>query len=435
MSRLKAIIKSWSGSSFVRNAGVLSSGAVIAQALGLLSTPLVTRIYSPSELGAYGIVVAYSGFSSVVVTLRYELELPNEKDDTRAVALMLGITAMCLLNSGIATALFYLLVRLEVLSSVDTSAWSLAIVFGLTFFTAMFLVARLAYVRDSRYKEVRRLQVAQSVARNGCQLGAGMWMPFWPSLAAGDLLGRMLYVGASIHGLMGLIGRQFNGAIRIVVKVLSDNRQYALVLLPSGILNNIRQLVVVPLIAVIYGGRYAGYYFIVSRFGFLMLAVVGGAVGDVFQVECTKVRNDGADELRRLLRTTKNKLLTIGLLCYGPVIVISPFVLVWFLGDEWSAAKYLLAIIGPWSIAALVGSPLTRLFLVTKKLHYLIIYDVAALSSGVLTLLLSWHMRWSFELACLLLSISQAAAYVLLYWLLVQSVKRMSVGNDGAVLQ
>ena len=45
----------WVKSRYVRNVLTLMSGASIAQALPVVITPILTRIYTPAEFGLFGV--------------------------------------------------------------------------------------------------------------------------------------------------------------------------------------------------------------------------------------------------------------------------------------------------------------------------------------------------------------------------------------------
>lgn len=80
--------------SFVRSVLTLMTGTSIAQAISILVSPLLTRMYDPSDFGIlalFGSIVATIG---VVATGRYELAilLPKKEDDAaNLVALSMSI--------------------------------------------------------------------------------------------------------------------------------------------------------------------------------------------------------------------------------------------------------------------------------------------------------------------------------------------------------
>jgi len=53
-------------SRFTTNVLKLVSGSVIAQALGILLVPIITRLYSPADFGVFQLFIAISGILAVL---------------------------------------------------------------------------------------------------------------------------------------------------------------------------------------------------------------------------------------------------------------------------------------------------------------------------------------------------------------------------------
>lgn len=68
---------------FFKHAIVMLSGAVLGQAIPLIISPILTRLYTPTEFGVFSSVVALAGILSVIVTLRFDLAvvLPHDRRD------------------------------------------------------------------------------------------------------------------------------------------------------------------------------------------------------------------------------------------------------------------------------------------------------------------------------------------------------------------
>ena len=70
-------------SSFVRNVLVVMSGSAAAQAIALASTPIISRLFEPSDFGVFGAFTSVSSIVGAGATLQYAqaLMLPKEEDD------------------------------------------------------------------------------------------------------------------------------------------------------------------------------------------------------------------------------------------------------------------------------------------------------------------------------------------------------------------
>ncbi|MFT5306040.1 MAG: lipopolysaccharide exporter, partial [Chitinophagales bacterium] len=59
-------------SSFLKNTLLLVSGTTIAQAIPMVISPILTRIYEPKSFGVLMIYVSYISILGVIATTRYE---------------------------------------------------------------------------------------------------------------------------------------------------------------------------------------------------------------------------------------------------------------------------------------------------------------------------------------------------------------------------
>ena len=80
---------------FFKNILVASSGTIFAQSLGLITTPIITRIYTPNDYGMFSAILAVVMVLSSVSTLRYEIAIPIERDLNK----IFSLVKLCLLIS------------------------------------------------------------------------------------------------------------------------------------------------------------------------------------------------------------------------------------------------------------------------------------------------------------------------------------------------
>ena len=76
-------LKELSQNKFLRNVSTLAFGTIISQAIVVLSSPLLTRIFTVEDFGVLQIFTSITVFFAVISTGRYELAigLPKEDDD------------------------------------------------------------------------------------------------------------------------------------------------------------------------------------------------------------------------------------------------------------------------------------------------------------------------------------------------------------------
>ena len=68
---LKGLTKRISNSDFLKSLAILMTGTIIAQAIGYLLAPIITRLFTPEEMGEFGIFQRLTTFIATVATARY----------------------------------------------------------------------------------------------------------------------------------------------------------------------------------------------------------------------------------------------------------------------------------------------------------------------------------------------------------------------------
>ena len=96
------------GKARMANIFSLAKGTVLAQFVFVLATPILTRVYTPEQLGTFGLYSALVLILSRFAGFRYELAIPLPRQDRIAANLVLLTTLLTVLSVIIAYALYIL---------------------------------------------------------------------------------------------------------------------------------------------------------------------------------------------------------------------------------------------------------------------------------------------------------------------------------------
>ena len=93
-------------SKFSLNIMTLMLGTTVAQAIPIIISPILTRIYSPEEFGLLILFMSIVSILSVIVSLRYERAIIQPLDDEDAISL---VVISMLVTIGVSTILTILI--------------------------------------------------------------------------------------------------------------------------------------------------------------------------------------------------------------------------------------------------------------------------------------------------------------------------------------
>lgn len=379
--------------SFVRNLATLMTGTTVAQLLGVVSAPLLTRLYDPGALGAFGFYLGVVAVASVVVCGRYEqaVVLP-ERDEEGAALLVLSLGLAVAV--GLVAAAVMLLAGPRLLAAAGVGAHGgMAVLLPLGI-TGMGVFAALNAWAQRRkdFRGMAGSRMAQAASTAGLQVGGGFLpAPGVAGLAGGHALGSFL--GALRLGLRlwredgALVRRSATRAlVRGQAVRYADFPRYSA---PMGMVNTLSQQIPNLLFPRLFGTAVLGYYFLSYRVFSLPLSVLGAAFTQVFYQKAAERHAQGRP-LRPLLVESFRGLLLVSVPPGLLLMAVAPPLFALVFGPEWREAGEYTRLLVPWLALKFAASPATALFAVLGRQKLMFWYEnagfvlrVAALLAGV----------------------------------------------------
>jgi O-antigen/teichoic acid export membrane protein len=409
---------------FGRSVLVLAGGAAGAQLINAAASPVLTRLYTPFEIGQLGLFLAFMYVASVGLSLRYEqaLTVPKSNDEAAGLALLaIGIVPVTAL---VATLVLVLLGTLQVagFETLPAIAWPLALV-GLIAF-GVFGVLRYWLIRLNEYRAISEVQIAQSLGRAAGQTVFGIAGLGVTGLLLSDVIGRALGLARMLRAAVPSITAGRPQSRRAVLALAREYWRFPVLGVPSSLLNAVAFSLPVPLLAAAYALPVAGYFALVQRVLGLPMTIIGSSVADALLARMSEHARHDPSLALPLFRRTALALAAIGIPIALVVALFAPTLFAWIFGEEWRTAGQMAALMAPWYFAALVVSPLSRVALVYQGQAGKLVYDVVSFAAVVVSLLGGAAIGLDALGAIGVLSILQILAYGVYFVVLYRLVTR-----------
>lgn len=317
---------------------IVARGTVLAQIIGLLVLPLLTRLFRPEAFGAYQLFVSIVSILLVVASLRYEFALLRVEDEAECetiLALCFCTNLVVSVLAGVAIMLFNRLVP---------ALWP-PLPFGGLLVTACLLawgIGQYSFslaMRRQAFSATSNAKVAQSLSYFGVAAGIGAVAPSAGGLIVADIAGRAanaLYLLVAIRDLVGRAARAFS--IRRVIDAARLYRQYPLLAAPSGLLGALTGTLSSILMYGIFSASLSGQFALVERSVVLPLSAAILTIAQVYQGQFSeRIRNRSAalgHDYGRLIAT-------LGLLACVPALILiaaGPALFAFVFGEQWRQA-------------------------------------------------------------------------------------------------
>lgn len=410
-----------------KNVLTLSLGTALAQGFGMLSAPILTRLYSAADIGRLGLFTSFLSVAAVATSFKYELGIVSATDDAEAAQLTYASTVLSLVMSALAGVLLYLAIHFGAFGFGTLPLYSFWLMIAAVFFTGSFAALRYWALREERFALLSKTSISQGAARAVSQAGLGFWHANTAILLAGELIGRAVGLARMFRDVWPRIHELRKQATSgDLVAALKRNRKLAIYSLPSSLIDTIVANLPLPLVVALYGSESGGQLAVVQRVLAIPLALLASSVADTFHSELAVcARNNPEEMLRVFKRTSLNLFLmaflpTCALLLWGRPLFEIVF------GPGWGAAGTLAAICAPWFLTQFIVSPLSRLVFVLRGQELKLIYDIVLLLSIGALIPIARHESFTLTQTVGALSLVNTVAYVIYYGVLVWIVSRSS---------
>lgn len=346
----------------------------------MLTSPIVTRLYTPKDFGVYGLMIAFIGFVTVISSLRYETAIVASESISDAAYLVIGSISISMVCSGLSSVCLYLMIKLKLLGFGELPFWSPFLIFLMCFATAVFFILRYWLIRIERFDGVRKVTIYQNMARSLGQVGLGDLQFGAAGLLWGECLGRLFGISRVIRDSLPILKEHFTlFQYSVICAVFKKYREFPLYSLPSAVLDSLSIALLLPIIAQLYGSQEAGQLALVQRVISIPALLIGGTIADSFHHQMATDSRNGIKELTPLFFRVAFILTLLGATLGGFLAFLAPLVFKLVFGEAWVEAGDLAARMSPMVAAGLVVSPLSRIVLVFNGQKYKLIYDLLAL--------------------------------------------------------
>lgn len=420
----------------LKNSGSLVLGTAVSQVLIAASIPVITRLYTVSELGTSAVLVSLFSTLSIVGCLRYEIAIPLPKDERDAVALTQVSVVLC-------TGFTVLLIAIEILVAstfeprfADINLAGIFVAIAYFHATSLMSVGNMAAIRSERYSTVSRARIIVLLLQVPIQVALGLAGANTVGLLAGYAAANY---GAGIYMLIKCQNRQGFGCSKgRVAGVLADYRGYPIHTSWAALLNTLSLEAPLLYFGIRYSTSRAGYVGMVQTVIAVPLSLVTSSVGLAIYGEWGKGKIMHRGHLDSLRSQTKwflgrTALVTVG---YIALAVIGTRILATrLLGEDWSALwKYVLAI-GPFYGAVAVANPTGWLLELFGETKLTLVRSLSRLLALGLTIFALELLRPSTLSAARILSIYGLVAAALYVSFSIRPLVRGQVDHAGSAGQ
>ena len=420
-------------SRFLHGVVMLAGGTALGQALAILASPIITRLYSPEDLGVLSIFVSILSVLAVIATLRYELAIPLPKDDERAGELLFVSLIAALIVPLLAAALLgFLGDRLVSWTNTpDLRRFLWLIPVGLL---ASGLHQALLYwaIRKRAYSRLARTRLARSASTTIVQVGLGLTSIGAIGLVLGEVVGRLS--GTLTLARLALSPGETRArwtTLRGTFDAAIAHYRFPLLSSGSAILNAAGLHLPPVMLAVGYGPHIAGLFALAQRVIDAPTRMVGTAVADVYIAEAATLARTDPKRLRWLFAATSTRLALSGGIPIAAGGLASPWIFGLVFGSGWREAGVYVQLLSLYYASRFVVVPLSQTLNILNRQDLQFLWDTMRLLLAAASLLGGAWLGWPATMTIGLFGVASCLAYSGLFALSAREVARAAQPEEA----
>lgn len=389
---------------------ILSSG--IAQVILIITTPIITRLYSPTEFGEFTIFSNIAMILIPIINARYDLLIVNTKNDR---------SANILSQISFLISLLILLILIPIFA---ISAWLYPnFILDFIFIIIILFLVSLTNIFTNYLNKERKYKVLSLI--NVFRAGSMALLQIIFGLLALGSLG--LIIGFSLSYIAGItLGyKTFKKHFNIVrdkeeTKALFlENKNQLVYSTPSILLNSLSFSVVVFFIGILYTNTEVGIYGMAIRVLGIPVTIISLGLSKIFMQQANDYYIEYGN-FRNLLLKFSSILVIVSIILYVPLYLFSEELVNILLGHSWVDAITVIKIVIPLFVIRLIVSTVSLSVIVLQKQQLELILQALFLIGTTATFVISKMLNLTFlnfvSINTVVLIVSYMIFFIALYY-------------------
>lgn len=395
-------------SSFVANLATLSAGSIIAQIIPFIATVIISRLYSPEDMGIWGVFSSYASILIMVGTLRYDGAIVRAKNNQDAYCL----TNIAIILSLISTVVFYLAAFIIHIFDINIGM-SGGIIYILPLYTLTLLLVQ-SFTNLStflrKYKLISFNSVGLSLSQSGSRIILGLLKFNRLGMILGAIIGNIISVFTFLICLKGgKEKKKFNfNRHKALFKENIDFPKYDL---PGNLLNSVSSHCPPILLALYFSDSVVGLFSMAQTLLFVPMSFVGTSVSQLYYKDASEAYNQG-HTISELTRRLFLALFSLSAFFMCVLILCEGWLFGLVLGSKWNDVGQYAVLLSPWLLLVSTLTPLSPIFSIKGKLNINMNLNLIGLVIRVVSILLVAQLFHSSMFTILAFGMSSALFFV-----------------------
>ena len=384
----KQILKK-NNTSFKGDVFRLVGGTVIAQIIGIITVPVISRFFGPEAYGTTALFLSITGVLAVVSCWRYEIAIVvPEKDEEAASVFFVSLFSALIttLLTSVLTA-FYAepIFRFLKSESLLPFKWFIPVFVLLHGF---FLAFNSWNNRTKRFNKIALAGVLNSTSTRLINIITGLS----GKASGGAMIGAYTAGQAIAASTLGLqIAKndsrflKTNFSFGSILEAIKRYKKFPLISIWSAFLNTLSINLPPILLTYYFNSAIVGFFSFGHRLLTFPMSLIGNSISQVFFQRSSEAKQN---QTLDILTEKTIKILVVSIFPTMLLMVIAPDLFGFVFGEQWIEAGIYARILAPWMLGVFICSPISSISDLLNKQEISLLMNILLLLTRAISIII-----------------------------------------------
>jgi len=397
----------------------VSSSTLTGQVIGLIVTPVLSRIYTPADFGIFQLFISIVGIIAPVACLSYyyAIILP-EKNEDAANVVILCLFLIAATSFVTTVILFFFIGTFEhYMNAPGFSIYLPLLPLALIFSGYAYIFGFWASKRE-QYGSVAKANVISTFTGKGFSIGYGFLGPSPFGLILGSIINDATIVVILVKKAFSDLSLFYHTSYAKIKEMMIRYKKFPQYSLGADLAGSVSVQFIPFALAFNFPAAVIGYYSMAYMILRLPIRLIGNAIGTVFFQEASVEKNN-TGEIKAVVKTVYARLISFGIFLCLILMIAGPQIFAFIFGPQWETAGFYAQILAPCFFVSFIAFPLGFVYQVLEKQSINLWFNVCLFVSSAIVLIIGGFLQ-SPVISMVLLSIT---GFLLWGWMNLYSLK------------
>ncbi len=396
----------------------MASGSLIAQTITILVAPILTRIFSPEELGIYALFLTAESLFGGIICGRYEVAIVSESDDKDVFTLIKLSIIICILLSAIASSIYGYIYFISDKTQ-QNYKYAIIFIFLMLVLNGVLRILESYNNRNREYKVMTSVYIIRTFIKNLGSVILGLLKFSVLGLLISHTFGMIVGVNKQAKTLKASLDEIKSVKSADLIRVMKKHYRQPIFSVPAVFANRYSYSSINLFIQTLFGLDILGFYSISYKVLGLPLSVMSSNIAKIFFKDAS-LEYEKEGNFKKSFKRTSIFLIIFSVPLFLGMYFIIPGLFEIVFGKGWEVAGLYVKILAPMFVFRFIVNTIAYGLQVVGKQNLELLLQILFIIASIISYILTKKLSLSVEEYLLIISVAFSSIYIIYYFIVMR---------------